>query len=118
ILVGTGLWLGWSEPLRIRIPIEVHIHANNWGFLSLVFAGLLVDVIPQVTGRPLASARSIRTLFWMMALGALGLVIGPWLGGPLWATVPGLVLHLTATLWGVIAAARALLAARLAKVPG
>ncbi|MCC6383360.1 MAG: hypothetical protein IT304_12710, partial [Dehalococcoidia bacterium] len=29
IIVGTGLWIGWSEPLRIRVPIEVHIHANN-----------------------------------------------------------------------------------------
>jgi hypothetical protein len=118
ILVGTGLWLGWSEPLRIQIPIEVHIHANNWGFLSLVFAGLLVDVIPQVTGHPLTSARSLGIIFWMMALGALGLVIGPWLGGALWATVPGLVLHLTATVWVVIAAARALFAARLARQPG
>lgn len=25
--------------------------------------------------------------------------MGPWLGGALWATVPGLVLHLTATIW-------------------
>jgi cytochrome c oxidase cbb3-type subunit I len=118
ILVGTGLWLGWSGPLRIQIPIEVHIHANNWGFLSLVFAGLLIDVIPQVTGRPLASTRSLRTIFWMMTLGALGLVIGPWLGGSLWAVVPGLLLHLSATIWVVAAAARALFAARLASQPG
>lgn len=38
IIIGTGLWLGWSGPLRIQVPLEVHIHANNWGFLSLVFA--------------------------------------------------------------------------------
>ncbi|HRJ43843.1 MAG: hypothetical protein KJZ86_20155 [Caldilineaceae bacterium] len=99
IIVGTGLWLGWSGPLRIQIPVEVHIHANNWGFMSLVFAGLLVDVIPRLTRRELASDRVINAVFWMMSVGALGLVIGPWLGGSLWFTVPGLVLHLSATIW-------------------
>jgi len=99
IIVGTGLWLGWSGPLRIQIPVEVHIHANNWGFMSLVFAGLLVDVIPRWSRRELATDRVINTIFWMMSVGALGLVIGPWLGGALWATVPGLVLHLSATGW-------------------
>ena len=99
IIVGTGLWLGWSGPLRIQIPVEVHIHANNWGFMSLVFAGLLVDVVPRLSRRELASHRVINTIFWMMSMGALGLVMGPWLGGALWATVPGLVLHLSATIW-------------------
>lgn len=99
IIVGTGLWLGWSGPLRIQIPVEVHIHANNWGFLSLVFAGLLVDVVPRWSRRELATDRVIHAIFWMMSVGALGLVIGPWLGGALWATVPGLVLHLSATIW-------------------
>jgi cytochrome c oxidase cbb3-type subunit I len=99
IIVGTGLWLGWSGPLRIQIPLEVHIHANNWGFLSLVFAGLIVDIVPMLSGQPLASVRTLNTIFWSMTLGALGLVMGPWLGGALWATVPGLVLHITATVW-------------------
>ena len=108
IIVGTGLWLGWSGPLRIGVPLEVHIHANNWGFLSLVFAGLLVDVIPQVTGRELASPRTISAIFWAMTLGALGLVLGPWLDGSLWFTVPGLVLHISATVTVVVLTARAL----------
>ena len=99
IIVGTGLWLGWSGPLRIQIPLEVHIHANNWGFLALVFAGLIVDIVPMLSGQPLASVRTLNTIFWSMALGALGLVMGPWLGGALWVTVPGLVLHITATVW-------------------
>ncbi|RIK41384.1 MAG: hypothetical protein DCC55_12025 [Chloroflexi bacterium] len=99
IIVGTGLWLGWSGPLRIQVPLEVHIHANNWGFLSLVFAGLIIDIIPLLSGQSLASARTINTIFWSMTLGALGLVIGPWLGGALWVTVPGLVLHIVATVW-------------------
>ncbi len=98
ILVGTGLWLGWSEPLLIQVPVEVHIHANNWGFLSLVFAGLLVDMYPTWAKRPFAWPRSIPTIFWMMTIGALGLVLGPWFKTN-WFSVPGLVLHLSATIW-------------------
>jgi len=108
ITIGTGLWLGWSGPLRIQVPLEVHIHANNWGFLSLVFAGLLIDVIPQLSGNPLATPRTISAIFWSMTLGALGLVIGPWLGGSLWFTVPGLVLHISATVTLLVLAAQAL----------
>lgn len=98
ILVGTGLWLGWSGPLLIKTPIEVHIHANNWGFLSLVFAGLLVDLYPTWAKRPLAWPHSITPIFWMMTIGALGLVLGPWFRTN-WFSVPGLLLHLSATIW-------------------
>ncbi|MEZ4710447.1 MAG: hypothetical protein R3A44_24810 [Caldilineaceae bacterium] len=108
IMVGTGLWLGWSGPLRISVPLEVHIHANNWGFLSLVFAGLLIDLMPKLTGRSLAAERTISAIFWSMTVGALGLVLGPWLGGALWVTVPGLLLHISATVTLVILTARAL----------
>ena len=118
ITVGTGLWLGWSGPLRIQVPLEVHIHANNWGFLSLVFAGLLIDVIPYLSGRPLAEPHTIRMIFWSMTLGALGLVIGPWLGGSLWFTVPGLVLHLSATIALLIITARALAQGRQLRIAG
>lgn len=98
IIVGTGLWLGWSEWLRIQTPIEVHIHANNWGFLSLVFAGLLVDLYPTWAGRPLAWPRSITPIFWMLTIGALGLVIGPWVKSN-YFSVPGIILFLGATFW-------------------
>jgi hypothetical protein len=98
ISVGTGLWLGWSDWLQIKVPVEVHIHANNWGFLSLVFAGLLVDMYPTWAQRPLAWPRSITPIFWMMTVGALGLVLGPWFQSN-YFSVPGLVLHLAATLW-------------------
>ncbi|HRW07776.1 MAG TPA: hypothetical protein P5121_21890 [Caldilineaceae bacterium] len=99
ITVGTGLWLGWSGPLRIQVPLEVHIHANNWGFLSLVFAGLIIDFVPLVLGKPLAQPRTLYLIYWSMTIGALGLVMGPWLGGSLVVTVPGLVLHIIATVW-------------------
>jgi hypothetical protein len=98
ILVGTGLWVGWGEALRIAVPIEVHIHANNWGFMSLAFAGLLVDLYPGFSGRSMAWPRSLPAIFWMMTVGALGLVLGPWLNA-LYLSVPGLVLHLGATFW-------------------
>lgn len=113
IIVGTGLWVGWSEPLRIGVPKEVHIHANSWGFASLVFAGLLVDLLPALTGRPLASRRTVSAIFWAMALGALGLVLGPWLSGNLFVTVPGLVLHIGATVALLILLARTLRGAGL-----
>ncbi|MDX9992273.1 MAG: hypothetical protein RBS68_09520 [Anaerolineales bacterium] len=108
IIIGTGLWLNWSAALRIGVPLEAHIHANSWGFMSLVFAGLLVDFIPMITGRPLGSARDIRLIFWGMTLGAFGLVLGPWLGGSLPPTVIGLVLHLAATAWLMVLMIRAL----------
>ena len=108
IIIGTGLWVGWSEPLRIAVPKEAHIHANSWGFASLVFAGLLVDLLPALTGRPLAGRRAINAIFWAMSLGALGLVLGPWLGGNLAVTVPGLLLHIGATVTLLALSARAL----------
>ncbi len=98
IIIGTGLWLGWGQILQIAIPIEVHIHANNWGFMSLVFAGLLIDLYPGFAGTSVAWPRSIRPIFWLMTLGALGLVIGPWVSSQ-WFSAPGLILHLSATIW-------------------
>lgn len=98
ILIGTGLWLGWSGPLRIQVPVEAHIHANNWGLMSLVFAGLIVDTYPVWARRPLAWPRSIPIIFWMMVFGALGLVLGPWFKSNVF-TIPGMTLHLPATVW-------------------
>lgn len=111
IIVGTGLWLGWGTWLRIRVPLEVHIHANNWGFMSLVFAGLLVDFYATWAKRSLAWPRSINAIFWMMTVGALGLVLGPWVQSN-WFAVPGLLLHLTATIWLLLNVAKPLLGDR------
>lgn len=98
IFVGTGLWLGWPEAFLIQTPLEVHIHANSWGFMSLNFAGLIVALYAGFAQRPLAWARSISPIFWMMTMGALGLVLGPWFHVEPF-TVVGLVLHLSATVW-------------------
>ena len=98
IFVGTGLWLGWPEAFRIQTPLEVHIHANSWGFMSLTFAGLIVALYPDFAGRSLAWPRSISPIFWMMSGGAFGLVLGPWFNLEFF-TVAGIALHLPATVW-------------------
>jgi cytochrome c oxidase cbb3-type subunit I len=119
IIIGTGLWLNWSEALYIKVPLEAHIHANSWGFMSLVFAGLLVDFIPMITGRTLGSVKNVSLIYWGMTLGAFGLVLGPWLGGSLPPTVSGLILHLSATIWLMVLMGRALKASgRLASAGG
>jgi hypothetical protein len=101
VVVGTGLWIGWSGVLQIAVPIEVHIHANNWGFMSLMFAGLLIDLYPSFAKRSLAWERSLTPIFWMMTLGAFLLVLGPWFKNE-YFSVPGILLHLPATLWLVL----------------
>jgi len=107
IIIGTGLWLNWSEALYIKVPLEAHIHANSWGFMSLVFAGLLADFVPMITGRPLGMPKNISLIYWGMTLGAFGLVLGPWLGGSLPPTVSGLILHISSTVWLVVLMIRA-----------
>lgn len=98
VLIGTGLWQPWLQWFEIKVPLEVHIHANNWGFMSLVFAGLIVDFFPRISNTSLAYPKSIKTIFWMMTLGALGLVLGPWVQSN-YFSVPGIILHLSATIW-------------------
>jgi hypothetical protein len=101
IIIGTGLFLNWSPVLQIKVPLEAHIHANSWGFMSLVFAGLLVDFVPMITGRALGERNAITFIYWGMTIGAFGLVLGPWLGGDpgLLPTVLGLILHMGSTIW-------------------
>lgn len=110
IILGTGIFLNWSTALRIRVPLEVHIHANSWGFMSLVFAGLLVDFIPIITGRALGEKKAIDFIYWGMTLGAFGIILGPWIPAEfsLPPTVVGLVLHLSATVWLLVLMIRSL----------
>ncbi|MDL1910489.1 hypothetical protein FBQ81_07315 [Chloroflexi bacterium CFX6] len=116
-LVGTGLWLGWSEALRIASPIEVHVHTNLWGFAAIVLAGLLVDLYPSFANRPLAWQRSIPWIYWSMTLGALGLIAGPWLNVSLF-TVVGLILHTLGSVLLLVIAIKPLLGERGAWTPG
>lgn len=99
VVIGTGLWTGWMEPLGVvGNAREVHIHANNWGLMSLLFAGLFFDLYPTWTGRQLANPGAATPIFWLMTAGAFGLIFGPWLALEA-LLVPGLVLHLVATVW-------------------
>jgi len=120
IIVGAGYWLGWAAPLKIAAPIEVHVHANNWGFLSMIFAGLLFSIAPSLLKRPLASERAAKIIFWGMTIGALGLVSGPWWGGS--RSVPvsvfGLLLHMVITAVLVVVIYQAFKAADALKSAG
>ena len=118
IYVGTGLWLGWPEAVGMHVPIEVHIHANNWGFLSLVFAGLLIDLFPQFSGQSLAWPHSSKPIFWLMVVGAFGLVFGPWFQLTYILLVPGLLMHLVATIWMVLNIAKPLKRSGQINTPG
>jgi hypothetical protein len=117
IYVGTGLWFGWTIPLGIQVPLEVHIHANNWGLISLVFAGLLVDLYPRLMGKNFFWPGSINKIYWLMTLGALGLVIGPWTTW-MFFTVPGLLMHLAGTIWLLLNIIRPLIGSEQLRKPG
>jgi cytochrome c oxidase cbb3-type subunit I len=118
VLVGTGLWIGWAEPLRIAIPKEVHVHTNLWGYTALVFAGLIFDLFPSLAHQRLFNkARLDMLVFATMALGALGLVIGPWLDTS-WPAVAGLVLHTLGTLVLVVQLMRLVIRERQLRHPG
>jgi hypothetical protein len=117
IVIGTGMWIGWGPVLGIKIPLEVHIHANNWGFASLLFAGLLIDLYPKFAGRGLRWPGSPRPILWAMSLGALGLVLGPWTGLA-YFTVPGIILHLGATVALLLNVALPLRGDPLGRSPG
>ncbi|MCP5095507.1 MAG: hypothetical protein GY943_08150 [Chloroflexi bacterium] len=102
IIIGTGLWIGWMEPLGVvGNAKEVHIHANIWGLMSLVFAGLLVDMYEQWVKRPFPNPNAITPIFWLMTVGAFGLIFGPWFANNL-LLIPGLILHIGGIIWLLI----------------
>lgn len=118
VLVGTGLWIGWAGPLHIATPKEVHVHANLWGYTALVFAGLIYDLFPALTRQKLfGKARLDMLVFGSMALGALGLVTGPWLGIG-WPAVAGLTLHTAGTLTLLVQLFRLVIRERVHRHPG
>lgn len=96
IIFGTGLWLGWGEFLRAAAPKEIHLHANLWGFTSLTFAGLVIDLYPGFAKRTLASPRSLNFILGLFIAGGTLLVGAPWLGNNALMLV-GLFLHHAAT---------------------
>jgi len=118
ILVGTGLFTNWTGPLGIVGDAgEVHIHANNWGFMSLVFIGFFVDLYPKWAKRPLANPKAITPIFWMMTVGALALILSPWFASTPLAAV-GAVLHTSANIWLLVIAIKPLRGDKPAWTPG
>lgn len=79
ITLAVSMLLGWPAPGGWAGTREAHIHANNWGFLSLAAAGILLDLTPVLTGRPLARPDRVSAIYWLITVGAILLVAGPWL---------------------------------------
>ena len=93
ILMGTGIWLNWGVELQVKNILEVHIHANNWGLITFVFAGLFIDNYEKWYHRSLKWPQSIKYVYVLLVIGTFGLVLGPWTGSLL-LIVPGLLAHL------------------------
>lgn len=104
-LVSTGVFLvgiiyaigllshPWDVPggwLGLR---EAHVHANAWGFLGLAAIGTLFEVVPRLVDADLYSQRLKRYSSWLLVLGIVPLITGPWLGMGQSITGPGLVLY-------------------------
>lgn len=96
IMMALSMLLGWSSPGGYFGVIEAHVHANVWGFLGLVVAGVLFDRIPARTGQPLRHPRLVPITSWLLIIGAAGLVAGPWLAvNPM--LLVGIILYMTGT---------------------
>ena len=80
IVLGTGIWAGWTPVLGVNNALEAHIHANNWGFLSLIFAALLLDLYSPLTGKQIYWPNTLGTIYIALTIGGVGLVLGPWIG--------------------------------------
>lgn len=92
IVMAMSMLLHWSAPGKFFGILEAHVHANVWGFLALVVAGFLLDHLPGYVGRPLRWPRLTSATFWLLTVGAAGLVAGPWLA-VLPLTLLGLVVY-------------------------
>ncbi len=81
ITIGTGIWADWADILRIANPLESHIHAQNWGFINLVYTGLILDLYTKFTGKKIANPGAIKYILILQTLGGFLLLLSPWLGG-------------------------------------
>lgn len=97
ILAAVGILTGVHGPGGYFGSLEAHVHANVWGFLGLTAAGALSLLVPRVVGEPLPHPARTSWSFAGIAVGAAGLVAGPWLAvAPI--TFGGLALYLGGTL--------------------
>ncbi len=96
ILMAMSMLLNWPAPGGFFGKLEAHVHANVWGFLALVVAGVLLERIPSAVGRPLRWPHLVPVTSWLLVLGALGLVSGPWLA-VLPLTILGIAVYVSGT---------------------
>jgi hypothetical protein len=96
IFAAFGMLLNLHGPGGYFGSIEAHVHANVWGFLALVAAATLLAFVPRFAGADLAYPRFRGVTFWGLAVGASGLVAGPWLD-VLAITFVGLAIYVVGT---------------------
>ncbi len=96
IFMAVSMLLGWPARGGFFGELEGHVHANVWGFLALIVAGVLLERIPAAVGSPLRWPRLVTYTSWLLILGGVGLVIGPWLG-VLPLTMGGIAVYIVGT---------------------
>ena len=96
ILAAFGMLLGLHGPGGYFGSLEAHVHANVWGFLALVVAGTLLSLGPRLWGAELRYPRLRTVSLGGLAVGAGGLVAGPWLAQHA-LTFGGLALYVVGT---------------------
>ncbi|WP_336134734.1 hypothetical protein [Natronomonas amylolytica] len=96
ILAAFGMLLNVHGPGGYFGSIEAHVHANVWGFLALVVAGVLLVALPELFGTDLRYPRLGRVTYWGLTVGAAGLVAGPWLARNE-LTMAGLAIYVVGT---------------------
>ncbi|HWI62325.1 MAG TPA: hypothetical protein VNT75_10840, partial [Symbiobacteriaceae bacterium] len=97
ITMAVSLVFAWWAPGGRAGTLEAHVHANVWGFLALTVAGALTDLFPVAAGRGLARPKWTGRIYWLLNLGAMALVAGPWLNlHPV--TVAGLLTYMTGSI--------------------
>lgn len=96
IFMAVSMLLHWPAPGGFFGQLEAHVHANVWGFLALVVAGVLLECLPAAVGRPLRWPSLVPATSWLLVLGTAGLVFGPWLA-VLPMTILGIVVYVTGT---------------------
>ncbi len=117
LFLATGITLAILMLAEVPAPggyagmKEAHIHSNAWGFLGFVAAGILLELFPRMVDSELASRRLVSWTYWLMVVGAVGLVLGPWMAWH-WATLWGVPPYLLGTLLLLYNIVRTLLGAR------
>ncbi|WP_455449480.1 hypothetical protein [Natrinema thermotolerans] len=96
ILAALGMLFGVHGPGGYFGSLEAHVHANVWGFLALVVAGVLLTVLPELLGTDRRFPRARTITYWGLTIGAAGLVVGPWTARHE-LTIGGLVIYVVGT---------------------